>query len=289
MSVVARLGQRLDEAGLRKLVALGASVSYGLASGGRQRFEVDPAGRWVNRQPEATIVSPDIHTSRFEAVRDTVLENWAWQYRPKPGDTVVDVGAGVGEEAVVFSKMVGPRGRVVSIEAHPQTFACLEETVRRSGLPAVTPLWCAVSDRDGAATICESGSHLANSIVPAGQGSHVPARSLDSLADELGLDEIALLKMNIEGAERLAVQGMERIAERIRHIVISCHDFISDGGQSDEFRTFEEVRAFLEGAGFEVRTRPDHPSPWVRYYLYGFNKALRDPTESPGRSRGVSL
>lgn len=265
---VAAIGQKLDQAGLRRLVALGASAAYGLATRGRQRFGVDEAGRWLNCQPEATIVSPNIHTTRADVFREWVLDTWAWRYRPGPGDVVVDVGAGVGEEAVTFSKLVGPKGRVVSIEAHPETFACLEETVRRSGLDNVTPVWCAVADADGTMSIGESDNHLANSVMTGGEGRPVPARSLDSLADELGLEEIALLKMNIEGAERLAVRGMERLARRIRNVVISCHDFIADTGGGDEFRTFDEMRAFLQGAGFELSTRPDHPNPWVRYYLY---------------------
>src|SRR4051794_2340625 len=110
MSVLAWLGQKLDEAGLRRLVALAGSAGYGLASGFGKRFEVDAAGRWVNRQPEATIVSPDIHTTRLAAVRDWVLDSWAWEYRPQAGDTVIDVGAGVGEEAVILSELVGPTG-----------------------------------------------------------------------------------------------------------------------------------------------------------------------------------
>lgn len=266
---LAAIGQKLDEVGLRKLVALGASAAYGLATRGRQSFGVDAAGHWVNRQPEATIVSPNIHTTRVAAFREWVLDNWAWHYRPGPGGVVIDVGAGVGEEAVIFSDLVGPEGRVVSIEAHPETFRCLEETVRRSGLTNVTPVWCAVADKDGTLSIGESDNHLANSVMSGGAGQTVPARSLDSLADELGLGEIALLKMNIEGAERLALPGMARLVSRIRHLVISCHDFISDGGGGDEFRTFAEVRAFLEGAGFTLQTRPDHANPWVRYYLYG--------------------
>jgi len=272
--LVAQIGQALDAAGLRGLVAAAASGVYGLRSGGRRSFSVDAAGRWVNRQPEATIVSPTIHTAGFGAFQAWVLDNWAWQYRPKAGDTVIDVGAGVGEEAVIFSKMTAPGGRVISIEAHPDTFACLQQTVAQSRLEGVTPLLCAVTEQDGTALIAERENHLSNSIVTGRGGQELPARSLDSLADELGLGEVALLKMNIEGAERMAVRGMTELARRTRHVAISCHDFISDDGGGEEFRTFHEVRSALEAQGFEITTRHDHPNPWTRYYLYGRNHRL---------------
>jgi FkbM family methyltransferase len=272
--LLANLSGKFDRMGFRPVVAAVASAAYGLRTGGRQRFFADQAGNWVNHHSEATIVSPTIHTARFDAYREAVLDNWAWQYRPQPGDTVVDVGAGVGEEAVVFSKLVGPRGKVLSIEAHPETYNCLLETIRRSSLKNVVPICVAVTDCDGVAFIGSVENHIANSIFDRSANAEVPARSLDSIADELGLDKIDLLKMNIEGAERLAVHGMDKVANRVRHAVISCHDFISDLEGPEEFRTFDEVRTSLDELGFKVVTRPEDRRPWVRFYAYARNRSL---------------
>jgi FkbM family methyltransferase len=149
-----------------------------------------------------------------------VLDNWAWQYRPQEGDTIIDVGAGVGEEAVVFSKIVGPRGRILAIEAHPATFACLEATVQHSNLTNVIPIWCAVTDWDGTVTINDGDNHLASSVLMGGRGQSVPSRSLDSLATELELGPVALLKMNIEGAERAGGPGHDGLVEAYS---LCCH------------------------------------------------------------------
>lgn len=256
------------------MLSIAATVFYGAVLGRGQRFSTDAAGNWVNEDAEATIVSPIIHTARFENYRDCVLANWAWQYQPQVGDTIIDVGAGVGEEAVVFSKLVGPSGKVVSIEAHPATFACFQATLRNSQITNVAPVGCAITERDGTVSIDDSANHLRNSIMKGGVGQSIPSRSLDSLAKELGLGPVALLKMNIEGAERLAVEGMIELSKRTRHLVISCHDFISEAGGGEEFRTCSEVRHKLEELGFEIATRPDHPHAWTRYYLYGRNRAM---------------
>jgi FkbM family methyltransferase len=262
MSTISRIAQRLDRLGFRRPLALTASIFYP----GR-KFRVDREGRWINRQSAATFVSPTLHTTRFEDVEAWVAENWGWDYRPRPGDIVIDVGAGIGEETIVFAKWVGATGRVISIEAHPATFASLESAVTASGLTNVTLVQCALADEDGEISI-ESGEHHVASSVMSGAGVKVPARSLDSLLSQLGIDRVDFIKMNIEGAEKLALSGMKDWLGRFKAACISCHDFIADLGGSDWFRSKEVVRAALEEAGYALSTRPGHKDCWVRDYLY---------------------
>jgi FkbM family methyltransferase len=269
MSLLTGIGRRLFRAGLRRPAAAAASAAYSLTTNRNQRFWIDEHGHWVNQQLDATVVSPIPHTSSFFAYSQWVLDNWAYKYLPKAGDTVIDVGAGVGEEAITFSKLVGPSGRVICVEAHPETYACLVETIRLSGLANVVPIFAAVSDVDGTATIGSVGNFLANSIMAVETGIEVQARSLDSIADEYAVTSAALIKMNIEGAEQLAVEGMERLATRTCNICVSCHDFVADRDGDDAFRTKKAVRKTLERLGFEISTRPQHEHAWVRDYLYG--------------------
>lgn len=269
MSAILKVANTADRLGLRSLVARAASLAYP-----RQHFETDSDRHWVNRQSEATFVSPILHTASYSQIEAAVLDNWAWEYRPKTGDTVIDVGAGIGEEAVVFSRMVGPAGRVISIEAHPETFRCLEATIERSGLRNVTAVNCAIADQDGELSISGGPthlgpSHLMNTVLNSGGGTKVPARTLDSLADELGVGQIDLLKMNIEGAEKLAVEGFDRLAPQVCHAAISCHDFVATHfGGASHYLTKDHVRAALQARGFIVRSRADAAESWVRDYLY---------------------
>lgn len=274
MTLSYRLAALLDSSVLRPIIASIATLLRWPASGGGQRFSVDRQGRWVNRCPTATIVSPLIHTVPAADHARLAADQWNWDYPLEAGDTVIDIGAGIGEDSVYFARAVGAGGRVIAIEAQPTTFACLEATIARSNLTNVCALQCAITDRDAPVTIDVSDNHVANSIIGTSGGITVPGRSLDSLAAELQLDRIDLVKMNIEGAEQFAVRGMGAIAKKVRHVVISCHDFISDGGGDDQLRTFAEVEQALDRLGFDTRSRPDHALPWVRYYLYGRNRAL---------------
>lgn len=47
-----------------------------------------------------------------------------------PGDVIVDIGAGAGEETLTFSGAIGPTGKVISIESRPRTYHCLKALVR---------------------------------------------------------------------------------------------------------------------------------------------------------------
>jgi FkbM family methyltransferase len=268
MSLFFKFAAAADRLGLRRFIARAASLAYA-----GQQFEVDCDGHWVNRQAGATFVSPTIHTANYAEIERAVLDNWTWGHSPVAGDTVVDVGAGIGEEAIVFSRLVGPKGKVIAIEAHPDTFACLQSTIERSALRNVTAVQCAVADEDGELSIGAGPtrlgqSHLMNTVI-AGRGVAVPARSLDSLAGELRLQDVALLKMNIEGAERAAMAGFDQIVSHVRHAAISCYDFVAThfGGES-HYCTRDHVRSALEARGFTVRSRNDAAESWVRDYLY---------------------
>lgn len=80
--------------------------------------------------------------SRLERSLSEIACRFYW---PKAGDTVIDIGAGVGSETVVFSKLVGRSGKVVSVEAHPRTHSFLLSLIRANSMDNVVPLHVAVS------------------------------------------------------------------------------------------------------------------------------------------------
>jgi hypothetical protein len=129
----------------------------------------------------------------------------------------------------------------------------------------------AASAVEGDLVITDSEWHSNTVLVGDGEGIRVPARPLDSLMQELGIARVNLLTMNIEGAERLAIDGMTWLIDRTDHVSIACHDFAADAGASDGMRTKALIRTFLTDQGFQVTTRDDRHEPWVRDFVYGVN------------------
>ena len=207
------------------------------------------------------------------AAQDREAEDyWFQTIRPAADGTIIDVGAGSGTDMAAFCKAVGPRGKILAIEAHPDTFLALRKTCEHNQLENVICVHAAVLDRPGTVFIEDSPDHETNRVETspgkAGYGISVPATTVDDLCSLHAIDRVDLLKMNIEGAERLAIHGMKRTIDRTRCAVIACHDFRAERGELGGFSTKDDVVAFLVEHGFEAHVRKDDPRPFVRDHVH---------------------
>jgi len=199
--------------------------------------------------------------------------NFLWGYTPKVGDVVIDVGAGVGEEALTFSRAVGKHGKVICIEAHPRTFRCLEKLVQYNRLENVLAIHQAVAEPScETVTIENSDDYLGNRSGTA-KGTSVPATTIDAIYQQLGLGKIHFLKINIEGAERFAIQGMTKTLRQTEVLCVSCHDFLAEAGGDDSLRTKSAVQQFLQQSGLKIVEREDPElRPYVRDQVWAYSE-----------------
>jgi FkbM family methyltransferase len=201
--------------------------------------------------------------------------NFFWGYKPREGDVIVDVGAGAGEEALTFARAVGPSGKVICIEAHPRTFRCLKALVEYNRLENVIAVHQAVTEPDcPTAAIENSSNYLANRLGDSA-GIAVPATTIDTICGELALRRINFLKMNIEGAERLAIRGIAETLRLTEVACIACHDFLADRTGDESYRTRNLVRQFFQDNSLKIVERDDPTFPaYLRSQLWGYNEAL---------------
>jgi len=257
----------LNRRGARVALAVAASAYASLKT--RCACRMFYEGAWVHQYPAGIIVEPKLNLSVLSEIKQQAGDYWMYHYVPKPGEIVVDVGAGTGSETLFFSNLVGPTGCVVSIEAHPHIYSCLKEMCRRNRLNNVLCLNCAVTNCDSEVFISNSEEYLTNNIFGSQSGFSVCGRTLDEIVASLHLPRVDLLKMNIEGAERLAVAGMAMTVRMTSHVCIACHDFLADRDSKEEMRSKSTVLAFLDQHGFDIVTRVFHPKPEVRDCVYG--------------------
>lgn len=211
----------------------------------------------------------------LDRLNEIARRNYFWGYTPKAGDVVVEVGAGVGEETLTFSRAVGEWGKVISIEAHPRTVRCLQKLVQYNRLVNVLPIHAAVTEPGCSEVRIENESdYLANRLNRA-VGVSVPATTIDAVYRQMNLGRINFLKMNIEGAERLAIRGMALTLKQTEIFCVSCHDFLAEKAGDDELRTRGVVREFLRQSGFDVAQREGAGlPPYVRDQLWAYNRKL---------------
>lgn len=219
---------------------------------------------------------------RFDYYEPTVLEwkdeiaryfqeaedYWFKHYEPRAGDTIVDIGAGRGEHILPFSLKVGPGGKVLAIEAHPETYAYLRRFCKLNRLTNVVPIHAALMDAAGTVQI-EDGVWYSNTVRTNGNGTHVDAMTLDNICTDQHIGRIDFLKMNIEGAESQALRGMNECIARVREICVCCHDFRAERGHGEQYRTRDFVLGFLKKNGFSISFRDSDPRDYVCDHAYG--------------------
>jgi FkbM family methyltransferase len=145
------------------------------------------------------------------------------------GDVVWDVGANVGLFSAIASGLVGHEGQVFAFEPDRDAYALLARTAK-ARLPAngkIVPVNTALSNRCGLVSfdIAKRARSL-NSITGFGYNQVtgvveqriLPALSLDSMLDILPAP--AVLKIDVEGAEVLALEGAERVLGEMRPRVV---------------------------------------------------------------------
>jgi FkbM family methyltransferase len=197
---------------------------------------------------------------------------WFPVYKPRTGDTIVDIGAGRGEDVFAFSRAVGDAGRVIAIEPHPVSFAALDLFCRLNHLENVTRVQRACVETPGdlqIETMPVWESNYVREGAPTATSHPVTGVRFDDLAAEMRIGEIDFLKMNIEGAERFALPGCRQSLARTRFVCVAAHDFRAARGEGEEFRTLAFVRKFLADCGFRLTTRDSDPRYYVPYHVHG--------------------
>jgi FkbM family methyltransferase len=157
-------------------------------------------------------------------------ETKAIMHHCRQGMTVFDIGANAGYHTLLFAKLVDKTGHVYAFEPVPENVQYLRETLRLNRLDNVTLHAVAVSDAEGTADMKYVGAfdgygHLAEG----GHGYYhsapcqvvsVPTITLDKFCRDACISQVDLIKLDIEGAEILALNGMSQLVRTCHPILI---------------------------------------------------------------------
>jgi len=154
----------------------------------------------------------------------------------KPGQTVYDVGANIGFFTILCSRLVGPQGRVYAFEPIPQNLATLRHNVTLNALSNVTIVDKALSSATGTAEMFVSPWSAFHSLNVEGatkQDNHGPETgeitvqtvTLDEFVGGEGVRAPDLVKIDVEGAELIVVDGMRETLRSVKPLLLcELHD-----------------------------------------------------------------
>jgi FkbM family methyltransferase len=160
----------------------------------------------------------------------------------RPGDTVVDVGANVGEVSIVLSQRVGSTGHVFAFEPQPRVFQYLLGNLALNRCGNVTPRNVALGSAPGLARMSDDKQDDMNRITQTGV-IEVTCSTLDA---ELPSEAIALLKIDVEGSELSVLRGAREVLTRVA--CVNCE--LIDEHCRRYGHAMGDVVAFLQQAGF---------------------------------------
>lgn len=153
-----------------------------------------------------------VSNSPYEEVEANVCRAWL-----RPGDNCLDIGANVGVMSTLFAQGVGPAGMVIAVEPVPATEAHLRQAIELLTLQPVRIEQVCVSDRQGTVDFMvpdQDGADILASLKVAAEvapGFHresVESTTLNLLVRKHRIEgNVALVKIDIEGAEPLALEG----------------------------------------------------------------------------------
>ena len=176
-----------------------------------------------------------------------------------PGATVIDIGANVGAHTLPLAIAVGSTGRVVAVEPTAAAFSRLVQNVASNPElePRIVPVRAALGAPGGALA---ASYYSAWPLQPAGSRHPVhlgqpqaatEARffTLDDLVASLALPGVAVIKIDVDGAELAVLRGATGVFERHRPTVVFevCPYLLTEPANSAV-----ELLAFFTSRGYEL-------------------------------------
>jgi FkbM family methyltransferase len=171
-----------------------------------QTVEMEP-GLFVSVDPNDSEFAPAILKSRsWEPHIISIIKRSL-----NPGDCFVDVGANVGVMSFHAAKIVGANGKVISFEPNPDNASRFLAGVELNNFTQVILHQFALSDARGIAYL-QGGSNTNLTFSPSERRA-LSIRGDDILESETKID---LIKIDIEGFEKAAIEGMAKSIHRTK-------------------------------------------------------------------------
>jgi FkbM family methyltransferase len=146
-------------------------------------------------------------------------------FHPKPGETVVDVGAHIGLYTLRVAREVGPKGKVIAIEPDPRNFVLLKQNIATNNLHNVIAVNVALSDDACrrlfyACTDPSLSSLKLQSQTKIREAKIVTTMTLSALLKNLDIKRVDWIKVDVEGEELEVLRGGMLFLQNIKNVVI---------------------------------------------------------------------
>jgi len=165
----------------------------------------------------------------------------------RPGDVVVDGGAHVGFYSIAAARLLKGEGRVIAFEADPRNFALLQSNLALNHVEHIVSAEpAALADRESTLEFWTSPevSTRSSLVYVESQGDtsiRVPCTRLDVHLAQRGITHVDVIKLDVEGAEPMCMDGMQETIRNVGCFVFELNQVRLSEQRIDPLRFVEEV------------------------------------------------
>jgi FkbM family methyltransferase len=146
----------------------------------------------------------------------------------KDGDVFIDIGSNIGLFSLIASNLVGRNGKVISFEPSPKTFKRLEENIELNELQNVKLNNIGLSDKKGTLKlhVSENGHDAWDTFatdinnIKYQNSIEVNINTLDNEIENIGVNNIKLIKIDVEGWEKFVLLGAIETIKKFSPILL---------------------------------------------------------------------
>jgi len=191
------------------------------------------------------------------------------------GDIVIDAGANIGLFTLILSRLVGQTGKVFALEPCPPVVEKLLFNMHSNKIENVVVIpealsnklgtldlfWRADDSNEGQATFWKNQASDMSAVVK--------TRTIDSIVQDHKISKVKLVKMDIQGAEFLALQGALETLKEFRPIIVFENDWNGEQSGNSIEEVFRYLRLFdytlysIDTRGNYITLNEDYPTEIV--------------------------
>ena len=168
-----------------------------------------------------------------------------YQYAVSPGSTVLDIGGWIGP-TLLFALACGAE-KIITLEPNPESYAAIKAllNLNLAAQKKITLLNQAISNKSSSLKMgLVAGESDTSTFGIQGDTIEIQTTTIAKLMDQFNLEQIDLIKIDIEGAEALLAEDFEKLSHRPgQKIHLSIHvPFFPD--TSNKYQLAESFKDF---------------------------------------------
>ena len=163
------------------------------------------------------------HVMREVYINGVYEKNTIRQLRKliSPSMTFFDIGANIGTYSLTMAKFL-PQGKVYSFEPNPRTRKFFQQNITLNGFKNIEVIPVGLSDKEEVATLYTPSLTQAslNKHQSSAEQETIQLTTLDRFCDERKIEQIDILKIDVEGHEVKCLMGALNVIKRSKKLIM---------------------------------------------------------------------